>query len=260
MARDPAGLDRPGQSSSAYDLALFGRAALQLPAFVTYVTTKPRVPRRQRARTAGRGGRSIINNHNRLLYNYPGTIGVKNGYTVAARQTFIGAASRGGHTYLVHRDGRHQRQLARPKAALLDWAFAHGASLHRWAGSADPGSARPPERRGAAPAAGSGTPAGPGAGPAPRVATPRPRARWPPPADAGLRPAPAQRLWSVAPASPLRRCWDLLAMPGAPASPAAAAAPQISSFCLICSLSPAHRLVYPQDADAKTHSASSDHA
>ena len=40
VAKDPSGLDAPGQTSSAYDLALIGRAALQLPAFRTYVTTK----------------------------------------------------------------------------------------------------------------------------------------------------------------------------------------------------------------------------
>ena len=42
----------------------------------------------------------MINNHNKLLYNYPGTIGVKNGYTVAANRTFIAAVTRGGQTYL----------------------------------------------------------------------------------------------------------------------------------------------------------------
>ena len=42
-----------------------------------------------------------INNHNKLLYNYAGTIGVKNGYTEAANRTFISAVTRGGKTYLL---------------------------------------------------------------------------------------------------------------------------------------------------------------
>jgi D-alanyl-D-alanine carboxypeptidase (penicillin-binding protein 5/6) len=127
-AKDPSGLDKPGQTSSAYDLALIGRAAMKLPDFRTYVSTKhASVP----------GGRSIagkmlpgfkINNHNTLLYNYDGAIGIKNGYTIAAKQTFIGAATRGGKTYIVTEMASPNGSW-RPTAALLDWAFAHGASL-----------------------------------------------------------------------------------------------------------------------------------
>jgi len=40
VAKDPSGLDSPGQSSSAYDLALIGRAAMLLPDFRGYVSTK----------------------------------------------------------------------------------------------------------------------------------------------------------------------------------------------------------------------------
>src|SRR6185437_12568631 len=97
----------------------------------------------------------IINNHNRLLYNYPGTIGIKNGYTVAARQTFIGAASRGGRTYLLAEMAGTNASW-RPKAALLDWAFAHGAALAPVGRLVDPGSvSRPSTARTPAPAAGA---------------------------------------------------------------------------------------------------------
>jgi len=67
-----------------------------------------------------------IQNHNRLLANYPGAIGVKNGYTVKARWSVVGAATRRGHTYLVAAL-RCGEGSWRPTAALLDWAFAHGA-------------------------------------------------------------------------------------------------------------------------------------
>jgi serine-type D-Ala-D-Ala carboxypeptidase (penicillin-binding protein 5/6) len=187
VARDPAGLDRPGQSSSPYDLALIGRAAMQLPDFRRYVTTKS---------TSFPGGKGpdgkarrafLINNHNRLLYNYPGTIGIKNGYTLAAKQTFIGAASRGGHTYLVTEMAGTNGSW-RPTAALLDWAFAHGAhvapvgrlvqpgSVPRPAGSAAGGAAPSDPRdpsadagRAPDPGAGGDTSAPP-AGAGPRVA------------------------------------------------------------------------------------------
>jgi len=128
VAKDPSGLDSPGQSSSAYDLALIGRAAMLLPDFRGYVSTKTAsVP----------GGRSgdgktvpgfKINNHNRLLYNYKGAIGIKNGYTIAAKQTFIAAATRAGKTYIVTEMASADGSW-RPTAALLDWAFAHGTDV-----------------------------------------------------------------------------------------------------------------------------------
>jgi len=128
VARDPSGLDRPGESSSAYDLALIGRAAMKLPAFRAYVATKQvRFP----------GGRSSngkvvpafrITNHDKLLFNYRGAIGIKNGYTIAAKQTFIGAATRAGKTYIVTEMASPNGSW-RPTAALLDWAFAHGTAL-----------------------------------------------------------------------------------------------------------------------------------
>jgi D-alanyl-D-alanine carboxypeptidase (penicillin-binding protein 5/6) len=150
VARDPAGLDRPGQSSSAYDLALIGRAAMQLPDLRRYVTTK-HVSFPGGTGPDGKARRAfVINNHNRLLYNYPGTIGIKNGYTVAAKQTFIGAASRGGHTYLFTEMAGTNGSW-RPTAALLDWAFAHGTRLAPVGRLVQPGStARPSAAGGAA--------------------------------------------------------------------------------------------------------------
>ncbi|MDT0213442.1 hypothetical protein Q9R29_06050 [Rothia sp. ARF10] len=122
---DPSGLDAPGQQSSAYDLALIGRAALANPEYVRLATTKTsafpaRVDRASRTRPA-----YAIGNHNRLLWNYPGTLGVKNGFTKAAHRTFIGAARRGGRTYLVT-EMYGTGSSWRPAASLLDWAFAHG--------------------------------------------------------------------------------------------------------------------------------------
>jgi serine-type D-Ala-D-Ala carboxypeptidase (penicillin-binding protein 5/6) len=126
VAKDPSGLDAPGQTSSAYDLALIGRAAMQLSDFRTYVTTKQvAFPGRLDPKTKRRAT-YIINNHNRLLYNYPGTIGIKNGYTEAADHTFVSAVHRGTKTYLLtEMDGRDGSW--RPQAAMYDWAFRYGA-------------------------------------------------------------------------------------------------------------------------------------
>jgi D-alanyl-D-alanine carboxypeptidase (penicillin-binding protein 5/6) len=128
VAKDPAGLDEAGETSSAYDLALIGRAAMKLPDFRGYVATK---------QASFPGGRSVdgkvwpsfqIGNHNNLLYNYQGAIGIKSGYTIAARYTYVEAATRGGKTYIVT-EMASPNSSWRPTAALLDWAFAHGASL-----------------------------------------------------------------------------------------------------------------------------------
>lgn len=143
VAKDPSGLDKPGQTSSAYDLALIGRAAMKLPDFRGYVSTK---------RASFPGGRSsagkmlpgfTINSHHRLLYNYEGAIGIKNGYTIAAKQTFIGAATRGGKTYIVTEMASPNGSW-RPTAAMLDWAFAHGSSLAPVGELVEPGAATRP--------------------------------------------------------------------------------------------------------------------
>ncbi|MYS51098.1 D-alanyl-D-alanine carboxypeptidase, partial [Streptomyces sp. SID6013] len=92
--RSPDGYDAPGQVSSAYDLAVFGRAGLRRPDFARYCAKVD-------AMFPGRDGRSYgIMNTNRLLTGaggvapYPGLIGVKNGYTSNAGNTLIAAARR----------------------------------------------------------------------------------------------------------------------------------------------------------------------
>ncbi|MEO7070817.1 MAG: hypothetical protein ABI131_10035 [Nostocoides sp.] len=152
-AGNPSGLDAPGQSSSAYDLALFARAAMQIDAFRTYDTTLtvpfPGNPVPGSTKTTGStSGTSTsstskapvivdaagikrqtyaLSNHNTLLFNYPGTIGGKDGFTDQAHRTYISVARRGGHTYVVTEMGGTDYMQWRPTAKLLDWAFANGA-------------------------------------------------------------------------------------------------------------------------------------
>jgi D-alanyl-D-alanine carboxypeptidase (penicillin-binding protein 5/6) len=58
-----------------------------------------------------------------LLTTYRGAIGVKNGYTVAAAATYVGAATRHGHTIIVTL--LHANPYFWPEArSLLDWGFA----------------------------------------------------------------------------------------------------------------------------------------
>jgi D-alanyl-D-alanine carboxypeptidase (penicillin-binding protein 5/6) len=117
LARTPSGLDGLGETTSAYDLALIAKAGLAMPAFRRYVSTyQAKVP-------APHHKHYMITNHNPLLTTYRGDIGVKNGYTVAAQATYVGAATRHGQTMLVTL--MHAYPIYSPMAAaLLNWAFA----------------------------------------------------------------------------------------------------------------------------------------
>lgn len=117
FARTPSGLDGPGETTSAYDLALIARAGLQMPDFRNYVgTVSSTVP-------APHHKHFQIYTHNRLLTTYRGDIGVKNGYTVAANATYVGAATRNGHTILITL--MHAQPYFWDEArSLLDWGFA----------------------------------------------------------------------------------------------------------------------------------------
>lgn len=124
-AVNTSGLDAPGQLTSVYDLALIGRAAVNdadvSQLLVRKIDTFPggRTKKGQQRTTMQ------IANHNRLLWNYDGTIGVKNGYTNAAGATYIGAVRRGEKAYIF----TYLKAVSgawRPTADMFDWAFTHG--------------------------------------------------------------------------------------------------------------------------------------
>lgn len=123
---DPTGLDATEQHSSAYDLALIGRAVLRDPVLAAIVGSA------HSSFTGSHGQQVALTNHNKLLTSYQGAIGLKTGFTSEAGATYVGAARRGGHTILIVL--LHARENLWPEArALLDWGFAADA-----AGSAHP--------------------------------------------------------------------------------------------------------------------------
>ncbi|MFV0257338.1 MAG: D-alanyl-D-alanine carboxypeptidase family protein [Acidimicrobiales bacterium] len=139
-AVNTSGLDAPGQVSSAYDLALLGRAALADPGVAPILGATayafPGAPVDEAGAgapattpgAAGERGTFQIQNHNRLLRNYDGATGVKNGWTSAAGGSFVGSAERDGRRYVVALL-RADTSTWRAAAALLDWAFTHGPRL-----------------------------------------------------------------------------------------------------------------------------------
>ncbi|MGV0741453.1 serine hydrolase [Mycolicibacterium sp. XJ870] len=120
-AATPSGLDGPGMSTSAYDIGLFYRYAWQNPAFADIVATK-------QYDFPGRDGNPSypVENDVTLLYNYPGALGGKTGFTDDAGQTFVGAAERDGRRLVaVLLKGTRVPIAPWEQAAhLLDYGFA----------------------------------------------------------------------------------------------------------------------------------------
>ncbi|HET6685524.1 MAG TPA: D-alanyl-D-alanine carboxypeptidase family protein [Jiangellaceae bacterium] len=116
-AVNPHGLDAPGQVSSAYDLALIARAVLADEHLAGLVRTST-------YDFPGMDGATFqIQNHNRLLGDYAGAIGLKTGYTDRSGHTLVAAAERDGSRLVAVVLGTEPR--AEPVArALLDWGFA----------------------------------------------------------------------------------------------------------------------------------------
>ncbi|WP_405793161.1 D-alanyl-D-alanine carboxypeptidase family protein [Streptomyces sp. NBC_01506] len=164
----PDGYDAPGQVSSAYDLAVFGRAGLKLPAFAEHCSTVE-------AQFPGDGGSTFgIQNTNRLLTGadgvrrYPGVIGVKNGYTTNAGNTLVAAARRGDRTLLatvMNPQSGASQAVYEEARSLLDWGFEAAPAVTP-VGSLEPPRPASPPRRAAeekkqGPVARSGRAAGP---------------------------------------------------------------------------------------------------
>ena len=118
VAVTPNGLDAPGQHTSAYDLALFARQGLRIPAFLRYDQTTGGLFRISQKKSVG------LWNQNTLLATYPGAIGGKIGWTSAAGATYVGMARRHGVTLIVTL--LHCPALTEINAgkSLLNWGFA----------------------------------------------------------------------------------------------------------------------------------------
>ena len=88
---NPNGLPAQGHQTTAYDLALIAREAMNHPLFREIVST-----RRASIPWEGRSYHRILNNKNRLLTDYEGATGIKTGYTKAAGRCLVFGAKRDG--------------------------------------------------------------------------------------------------------------------------------------------------------------------
>jgi D-alanyl-D-alanine carboxypeptidase (penicillin-binding protein 5/6) len=119
----PSGLDGPGQFTSAYDLALIARKCFASAAFRKYaLTERAQIPAQKKLKKGG----FQIQNENKLIYNYPGALGGKTGFTKLARHSYVGGAQRGGRRLVATLLGAEAAPLRgwQQGAALLDWGFS----------------------------------------------------------------------------------------------------------------------------------------
>jgi len=111
----PSGLNDDGYST-ARDLAVMTRWAYQSPTFASIVATKTyRV-------TMPSGDRVVLRNLNDLLFDYPGAIGAKTGYTSRSHWSLVGVATRGSTRLLVVILGDPAKPFT-DGTKLLNWGF-----------------------------------------------------------------------------------------------------------------------------------------
>jgi serine-type D-Ala-D-Ala carboxypeptidase (penicillin-binding protein 5/6) len=125
---DFSGLPAPGEYSTystAHDLVNLGRAAMTNSTFASIVATRTYRVAGTRAHRA-----HTWHNLNPLLGTFPGTIGIKTGYTAAAGQCLLFEARRGSTTLIgVVLDSSADDSTPLPAAAadataMLDWGFS----------------------------------------------------------------------------------------------------------------------------------------
>jgi len=116
---NPNGLPDPRHVTTAYDMSLIARAAMTYPAFRKIVATRT-------YDWKGAVWQSKLSNLNSMLYYYPGCIGIKTGFTDAAHETLVVAATRGHQTFLaVLMDAPTDLMIRHDASRILDFSFAH---------------------------------------------------------------------------------------------------------------------------------------
>lgn len=93
---NPSGLDAQGHYTTAYDLAMLTRAALQNPIFAEICSCAS-----ARVEFGNPPYMRTLSNSNKMLWQYEGCIGVKTGFTDNARRCLVSAAKKNGVTLIA---------------------------------------------------------------------------------------------------------------------------------------------------------------
>ena len=88
---NPSGLDAQGHYTTAYDLAMLARAALDNPVFAEICKCSS-----ARVEFGNPPYMRTLSNSNKMLWQYEGCVGVKTGFTDNARRCLVTAAERNG--------------------------------------------------------------------------------------------------------------------------------------------------------------------
>ena len=126
FVQTPSGLDGWQQLTSAYDMALFLRAAVNDPRFVAYDQQPSVTLPAQHVNGNGFGAVKLVNQGEPFLTEVPGGYFSKIGFTDAAQHTYVAATNRGGRRLGVVflRAQRWPLDQWQQAAPLFDWGYA----------------------------------------------------------------------------------------------------------------------------------------
>lgn len=119
---NPNGLNDTLHYTSAHDLALIARAAMQVPEFRDVVKTY----KHQIDRSINSKDRTMVS-HNKVLPKDPTADGIKTGYTVPAGHCFVGSATRSGYrviTVVLNSD-----HWQKDNQEMMHWAYTNHARM-----------------------------------------------------------------------------------------------------------------------------------
>jgi len=122
---NPHGLPDPDHYTSAYDLALIARCAMQKPVFREIVKTRLKEISRPEADRSKGPPQEHLWNHNRLLERYPGANGIKTGYTVEAGQCLVASAQKEERELIAVVLNCQGEAVFEDAKKLLEYGFAH---------------------------------------------------------------------------------------------------------------------------------------
>jgi len=115
---NPNGLPDPNHYSTAYDLAIIAHYAMKNPEFRKIVDTKTKNIERENPEA-----QTYLLNHNKMLWQYEGAVGVKTGYTDAAGQCLIAAAIRQNRELIAVVLNSQGSSIWNDAKVLLDYGF-----------------------------------------------------------------------------------------------------------------------------------------
>lgn len=113
------GLHDPNHYTTAADMAKIAQYAMKNQTFREIVATV-KLP------WEGKEWNTVLINHNKMLRNYEGSTGIKNGFTDQARNTLVASAKRGETEFIaVTMKAQSSNFSYKDVTAMLDFGFAH---------------------------------------------------------------------------------------------------------------------------------------